>query len=78
MAAGEPGDPPGQPLPGIGDEIGGLMCAWGGDGGPLGPGEDRQGPGSGYLPLGWQGRLSPPSRGSQFKLTNRPSSGYSK
>ncbi len=29
MAAGEPGDPPGQILPGIGDEIGGLMCAWG-------------------------------------------------
>ena len=29
MAAGEPGDPPGQLLPGIGDEIGGLMCAWG-------------------------------------------------
>ncbi len=29
MAAGEPGEPPGQILPGIGDEIGGLMCAWG-------------------------------------------------
>jgi CoA:oxalate CoA-transferase len=29
MAAGEPGDPPAAILPGIGDEIGGLMCAWG-------------------------------------------------
>jgi CoA:oxalate CoA-transferase len=29
MAAGEPGDPPGQILPGIGDEIEGLMYAWG-------------------------------------------------
>jgi CoA:oxalate CoA-transferase len=28
-AAGEPGDPPGQILPGIGDEIEGLRCAWG-------------------------------------------------
>ena len=29
MAAGERGAPPSQILPGIGDEIGGLMCAWG-------------------------------------------------
>ncbi|HAR96276.1 MAG TPA: carnitine dehydratase [Deltaproteobacteria bacterium] len=29
MCAGERGGPPAQILPGIGDEIGGLMCAWG-------------------------------------------------
>ncbi len=29
MAAGERGGPPSQMLPGIGDEVGGLMCAWG-------------------------------------------------
>ena len=29
MAAGERGAPPSQILPGMGDEIGGLMCAWG-------------------------------------------------
>jgi crotonobetainyl-CoA:carnitine CoA-transferase CaiB-like acyl-CoA transferase len=29
MACGERGAPPTQLLPGIGDEIGGLMCAWG-------------------------------------------------
>ncbi|MBI5607210.1 MAG: CoA transferase [Deltaproteobacteria bacterium] len=29
MACGEKGAPPTQILPGIGDEIGGLMCAWG-------------------------------------------------
>jgi crotonobetainyl-CoA:carnitine CoA-transferase CaiB-like acyl-CoA transferase len=29
MACGERGAPPTQILPGIGDEIGGLMCAWG-------------------------------------------------
>jgi CoA:oxalate CoA-transferase len=29
MACGERGTPPTQILPGIGDEIGGLMCAWG-------------------------------------------------
>lgn len=29
MAAGEKGTPPSQILPGIGDEVGGLMCAWG-------------------------------------------------
>ena len=29
MATGEPGAPPTQILPGMGDEIGGLMCAWG-------------------------------------------------
>jgi crotonobetainyl-CoA:carnitine CoA-transferase CaiB-like acyl-CoA transferase len=28
MACGERGTPPAQILPGIGDEIGGLMCAW--------------------------------------------------
>jgi crotonobetainyl-CoA:carnitine CoA-transferase CaiB-like acyl-CoA transferase len=28
MACGEKGTPPSQILPGIGDEIGGLMCAW--------------------------------------------------
>ncbi len=29
MAAGEGGTPPGMILPGLGDELGGLMCAWG-------------------------------------------------
>ena len=29
MACGERGAPPSQILPGIGDEVGGLMCAWG-------------------------------------------------
>lgn len=29
MACGEKGTPPTQILPGIGDEIGGLLCAWG-------------------------------------------------
>jgi crotonobetainyl-CoA:carnitine CoA-transferase CaiB-like acyl-CoA transferase len=29
MSAGERGAPPAQILPGMGDEIGGLMCAWG-------------------------------------------------
>jgi crotonobetainyl-CoA:carnitine CoA-transferase CaiB-like acyl-CoA transferase len=29
MSCGERGTPPNQILPGIGDEIGGLMCAWG-------------------------------------------------
>jgi len=29
MACGEKGTPPTQILPGIGDEVGGLMCAWG-------------------------------------------------
>jgi crotonobetainyl-CoA:carnitine CoA-transferase CaiB-like acyl-CoA transferase len=29
MSCGERGTPPAQILPGIGDEIGGLMCAWG-------------------------------------------------
>jgi crotonobetainyl-CoA:carnitine CoA-transferase CaiB-like acyl-CoA transferase len=29
MSCGERGTPPTQILPGIGDEIGGLMCAWG-------------------------------------------------
>jgi crotonobetainyl-CoA:carnitine CoA-transferase CaiB-like acyl-CoA transferase len=29
MCAGERGAPPSQILPGMGDEIGGLMCAWG-------------------------------------------------
>lgn len=29
MACGEQGAPPTQILPGIGDELGGLMCAWG-------------------------------------------------
>ena len=29
MSCGEKGSPPTQVLPGIGDEIGGLMCAWG-------------------------------------------------
>ena len=29
MSCGEKGSPPTQILPGIGDEIGGLMCAWG-------------------------------------------------
>jgi CoA:oxalate CoA-transferase len=29
MACGERGAPPTQILPGIGDEVGGLMCAWG-------------------------------------------------
>jgi crotonobetainyl-CoA:carnitine CoA-transferase CaiB-like acyl-CoA transferase len=29
MACGERGAPPTQILPGIGDELGGLMCAWG-------------------------------------------------
>jgi crotonobetainyl-CoA:carnitine CoA-transferase CaiB-like acyl-CoA transferase len=29
MSCGEKGTPPTQILPGIGDEIGGLMCAWG-------------------------------------------------
>jgi len=29
MSIGENGSPPAQILPGIGDEIGGLMCAWG-------------------------------------------------
>jgi crotonobetainyl-CoA:carnitine CoA-transferase CaiB-like acyl-CoA transferase len=29
MCGGEPGSPPTQMLPGIGDEMGGLVCAWG-------------------------------------------------
>lgn len=29
MAAGEDGTPPSMILPGLGDELGGLMCAWG-------------------------------------------------
>lgn len=29
MSCGEKGAPPSQILPGIGDEVGGLMCAWG-------------------------------------------------
>jgi crotonobetainyl-CoA:carnitine CoA-transferase CaiB-like acyl-CoA transferase len=29
MSCGERGTPPNQILPGIGDEVGGLMCAWG-------------------------------------------------
>ena len=28
MACGEAGDPPGRILPGLGDELGGMVCAW--------------------------------------------------
>ncbi len=52
MSCGERGAPPTQILPGIGDEIGGMMCAWGGDCRPVCPGEGWERAGGRYVPDG--------------------------